>query len=93
MVQGTIGAVPDAETTEEVEYPVANAVRIGIDVVLTLLCIYVMWGYVKERPEVQSAQERAVAWWHEATTRQKRIKKAEKETVFEAMQVVDDAGS
>lgn len=67
----------------------ANAVRVGIDVVLTLLCIYVMWGYVKERPEVQVAQSRVVAWWREATTRQKRIRRAEKETVFEAILIVD----
>jgi len=59
-------------------------------VVLTLLCIYVMWGYVKERPEVQDAMERGRVWWHETMTRSKRMKKAENETVFEAIQVVSD---
>ncbi len=72
---------------------VTNAVRVGIDVVLTLLCIYVMWGYVKDRPEIESARERAAAWWTEVTTRRQRIRKAERETVFEAIQVVDDARS
>ena len=68
----------------------AEVVRMGIDLVLTLLCLYVMWGYVKDRPEVESARERAGAWWHEATTRGKRVKKMENETVFEAIQVVTD---
>jgi hypothetical protein len=71
---------------------VGEAIRIGIDVVLTLLCIYVMWGYVKDRPEIVRGQERAAAWWHEATTRSKRMKKMENETVFEAIRVVDSAG-
>lgn len=75
----------------------AEAVRVGIDVVLTLLCIYVMWGYVKERPEVQERQARLSAWWTKTTTEGRRMKKMENETVFEAIQVVDqgatDAGT
>jgi hypothetical protein len=80
---------------EEVEESpgAAEAVRIGVDVVLTLLCIYVMWGYVKERPEVETAIERGRAWWTKVTTEGKRIRKAENETVFEAIQVVNDAGT
>jgi hypothetical protein len=81
---------------EEVEGSpgVTEAVRIGVDVVLTLLCIYVMWGYVKERPEVEAALERGRAWWTKVTTQGARMKKMENETVYEAIQVVtDDAGT
>lgn len=81
------------EPTEEIEAEETSPtelVRLGLDLLLTALCIYVMWGYVKERPEVMAATERAAAWWHEVTTRQRRIKKMENETVFEAIQVVTD---
>jgi hypothetical protein len=85
--------VPEAEEEPEVEQgQPLEAVRIGIDVVLTLLCIYVMWGYVKDRPEVESARVKAAAWWTKVTTEGKRMRKAENETVFEAIQVVTTDG-
>lgn len=87
----------EPETDDEDGPAVADAVRVGIDVVLTLLCIYVMWGYVKERPEIQSAQARLGAWWTKTTTESRRMKKMENQTVFEAIQVVEqgvtDAGT
>ncbi len=85
--------MPEILDDEDESIEIANAVRIGIDVVLTLLCIYVMWGYVKERPEVETARARAAAWWVKVTTEGRRLKKMENETVFEAIQVVDAGGS
>ena len=81
-----------AQTLED-GIDVTEAVRVGIDVLLTLVCLYVMWGYVKDRPEVTAATERVSLWWHKVTTEGARLKKAENETVFEAIQVVTDAGT
>lgn len=67
-----------------------EVVRVGIDLVLTLLCLYVMWGYVKNRPEVVATTERARAWWTKVTTEGRHMRKMENETVFEAIQVVDN---
>ena len=83
----------DRRLSEDDGLDVTETVRVGVDVILTLLCVYVMWGYVKDRPEVVAARERATAWCHEVTTRSKRMKKMENETVYEAIRVVDDAGS
>ena len=72
------------ELVEDEGADVTELVRVGVDLFLTLISAYVFWCYMKERPEYESAAE---------------PRRAERETVFEAMQVVDygrtadDAGS
>ena len=78
---------------DEEEYDVTGAIRVGLDIALTLASLYVLWVYLKDEPGVQALSERALAWWTKVTTEGRRVKKMENETVFEAIQVVDNAGS
>ena len=74
---------------EEEEYDVTGAIRVGLDIALTLASLYVLWVYMKDQPEVAATTERLAAWWTKVTTEGRRVKKMENETVFEAIQVVD----
>lgn len=80
------------EETEE--YPdVLEALRIGLVIVALALQAYLMWDYVKDRPEVEVTRRRMAAWWNNVAHQHQRMRKMEHETVFEAIQVVDNAGA
>lgn len=81
----------DQEEPEQGTDPV-EVVRVGVDIFLTLLCLYVCWSYAKERPEYEIAARRVKGWWRKMTTAPANLRRAENETVFEAMQVVNDYG-
>ena len=76
---------------EEEEYDVTGAIRVGLDIALTLASLYVLWVYMKDQPEVAATTERVAAWWTKVTTEGRRVKKMENEVVFEAIQTVDGA--
>jgi len=80
--------VPETEQIEE-DYDVTGAIRVGLDVVLTALCLYVMWGYVKDQPEVAIVRRRVEGWWAKVITAPQRLRKMSNEVVFEAIEVVD----
>lgn len=80
----------EIETEEDEGVDVTEVVRVGVDLVLTLLSVYVLWTFAKDRPEYQLAAERVKAWWHKVTTAPADIRRAEKETVFEAIMIVGD---
>ena len=87
------------ELVEDEGADVTELVRVGVDLFLTLISAYVFWCYMKERPEYGVAAARVRGWWHKVSTSAAELRRAERETVFEAMQVVDygrtadDAGS
>ena len=68
---------------------VTEVVRGGIDLFLALLSVYVFWTYVRERPEYATATARVRGWWHKVTVAPLDLQRAEHETVFQAMQIVD----
>ena len=83
--------MPEQDEVAE-EYDVTGAIRVGLDIALTLASLYVLWVYLKDQPEVAALSERAGAWWTKVTTEGRRVKKMENEVVFEAIQTVDNAG-
>ena len=59
---------------DEEEYDVTGAIRVGLDIALTLASLYVLWVYLKDEPGVQALSERALAWWTKVTTEGRRVK-------------------
>lgn len=83
--------VPDVET--ETEDP-TEALRIAFMVLGMVLNLWIVYDYVKDRPDVMVARQRAKNWWGRVVTAPEKAAKAlrlaEAETVFEAMEVVGD---
>jgi hypothetical protein len=82
--------VDDVETDET---DPTEALRIAIMVVGLALNVWVMWDVLKDRPEIMVAKRRVAMWWDRHVAgperRAKAMRKAEAETVFEAMGVLD----
>ena len=61
------------------------------------LNLWILWGQVKEEPQWVTLRHRVSQWWRKAVTipqeQAAKLRKMEAETVFEAIQVVDNAGS
>jgi hypothetical protein len=73
---------------------VAEVIRVGLVVAALALNAWIMWDYIKEQPEWKVFQRRATILWRKViTTPQEqaaKLRRMERETVFEAIQVVDE---
>jgi hypothetical protein len=71
----------------------AEKIRLAIIMVGLALNCWVMWDYLSDRPEIQIMKARAKKWWDkavEAPAREaKKMRRAEAETVFEALTIVE----
>jgi hypothetical protein len=83
----------DVITEEEAPRDLSEAVRVGLVLVALALNIWIMWDYVRDRPEILAARGRIVQWWGKVVVTPQaaaaRVRKMERETVFEALQIVD----
>ncbi len=84
----------DVESVETEETDPTEALRIAIMVVGLVLNAWIMWDYLKERPEVLVMKHRAARWWERNVTspekRARALRLAEGETVFEAIGIVTE---
>ena len=78
----------------EEERDPTEALRIAIMAIGLVLNAWIMWDYLKERPEILVLRRRVEMWWARNVTspekRARALRKAEAETVWEAMGVVAD---
>jgi hypothetical protein len=92
-------SIPDVETEEDEFTDPTEKIRIAIMVVGLAFNLWLMWDFVKDRPEFTVTRRRVQMWWEQTFTgpaaKVKAMRRAEGETVFEAMQIVggDGAGS
>lgn len=74
-------------------YEAAEILRIGLILAILALNVYLAWDYVSEQPDWQVTKRKVAAWWGKVVVAPQeaasRMRKAEKQVVFEAMQVVD----
>ena len=79
------------DTQEEADP--TEAIRIAIMVVGLALNLWIMWDYMKDRPEVMVTRSRVRAWWDKNVSGPERrarwLRKAEGETVYEAITIVE----
>jgi hypothetical protein len=84
--------VEEVEETERTDP--TEAIRIAVMAVGLALNLWIMWDYLKDRPEMLVLKHRMTTWWNRNVTdperRARALRKAEAETVFEAMGVVQD---
>ena len=83
----------DVETAgEEIERDPTEVIRLAIMAVGLAINAVILWDYIKERPEMLVLRRRVEMWWQRNVTnpeqRAKALRKAEAETVFEAMNVL-----
>jgi len=71
----------------------AEAVRIALLVIGLAFNAWVMWDYIRERPEVMIARRRLEQWWHRRVVapeqRARDLRRMEGETIMEAMTIVE----
>ena len=83
----------EVETEEEYRDP-TEKIRIAIMVVGLAFNLWLMWDFVKDRPEFTVTRRRVQMFWERNVSgpeaRVKAMRRAQNETVFEAMQIVAD---
>lgn len=83
----------DEEPTAE-ERDATEVIRLVILAVGIALNVVITWDYLKDRPEVMVARQRLASWWHrnitEPARKAKALRLAEGETVFEAINIVEE---
>lgn len=88
----------DVDTTTEVEEErdPTEVIRLAIMAAGLAINAVILWDYIKERPEMLVLRRRLELWWQRNVTLPERaaraLRKAEAETVFEAIGVVENAG-
>ena len=79
--------------TETEERDPTEAIRIAIMVAGLAFNLLILWDYMKDKPEVEISRRRVQAWWVRNVSgpeaRVKALRKAEAETVFEALTIVE----
>ncbi len=83
----------EPEDDEAPPRDLAEVVRVTLVLAALALNVWVMWDYLRERPEWVVARGRLTQWWAKVVITPQaaaaRIRKMERETVFEALQIVD----
>ena len=89
---GGHSSIPVVETETEERDP-TETIRIALMVVGMALNLWLMWDYMKDRPEMLIARRRVETWWEHNISgpeaRLRALRKAEAETVFEALTIVE----
>ena len=83
-----------AEERTDPGWDVIEGIRVALILVGLAINVYLMWDYVKDRPEVEMTRRRVQGWWERAVAAplnaESKLRRMENQAVYEAIQVVEE---
>ena len=88
------GLMERAEERTDPGWDVIEGIRVALILVGLAINVYLMWDYVKDRPEVEVTRKRVQGWWERAVAAplnaESKLRRMENQAVYEAIQVVEE---